>query len=102
MKLKYTPQARADLRSAVSYIVKESGNETAARNFAQDILQACSLLKEQPEMGMSLAKKTGRESDLRYLIIGKLLAFYRRDAETVYVIRILDGRTDYLRTIFEE
>ena len=51
-------------------------------------------------LGMRLSAKTGRETDLRYIICEKYLVFYRVDETTISVIRILDGRMDYLRILF--
>ena len=48
---------------------------------------------------MSLEAKTGRKTDLIYLISGAYLAFYRIEGQIISVTRILDGRADYLRLI---
>ena len=53
-------------------------------------------------MGTTLAEKVGRETDLRYLISGKHIVFYRVEDDAVSVIRILDGRTNYMRVLFHE
>ncbi len=57
------------------------------------------MLKEHPLLGLALREKIGRATDLRYLIQGNYLIFYRVSAEVLSVIRILDGRTDYLRLL---
>lgn len=51
-------------------------------------------------MGLSLAKKTGQKTDLQYIISGKYLIFYRQEECFLSIIRIIDGRTDYLRELF--
>lgn len=102
MRLQYTPEARADLRAIQQYIGEELSNPAAAQRIITHILKNCALLKAQPHLGIRLEKKTGRESDLYYLIVGKQLVFYRFDADAVSVIRILDGRTNYLQVLFHD
>ena len=52
-------------------------------------------------MGIALAEKVERETDLRYLISGKHIIFYQVGENAVSVIRILDGRTNYMRILFQ-
>ena len=103
MKLRYTPAARADLRAMRDYIAHTLKNQTAAQRFTDRIVKSCARLKDQPRMGAALSEKTGRDTDLRYLACGDQIAFYRVEEgnQTVSVIRILDGRTDYMRVIFQ-
>lgn len=102
MKLRYTPEARSDLKAIEQYIGDELSNPTAAKRIITGLLKSCSQLKEQPLLGIYLEKKIGRETDLYYLISGKHLIFYRVEADTVSVIRILDGRTNYLQVLLHD
>lgn len=102
MKLRYTPRSRADMQEIRRYLAEELGNPSAAAHTTGSILRSCSRLKEQPFLGAELAAKTGRNTSLRYLVCGKYLVFYCAEEGTVSVIRILDGRTDYMRVLFEE
>lgn len=100
MNLRYTPEARVDLLATKQYISVELCNPSAADRVVTYILKCCSNLKEQPCMGAELAAKTGRDTDLRYLVCGKHLTFYRIEGNYVSVVRILDGRTNYMRVLF--
>lgn len=102
MRLRYTPAARADLRAMRDYIAHTLKNPVAARRFTDRIVKSCARLKDHPRMGAGLSEKTGRDTDLRYLVCGDQIAFYRVEEgeQMVSIIRILDGRTDYLRVIF--
>lgn len=102
MKLRYTPEARLDLKAIEQYIGDDLSNPTAAKRIITALLKSCSQLKDQPHLGISLENKIGRETDLCCLISGKHLIFYRVKADTVSVIRILDGRTNYLQVLFHE
>ena len=53
-------------------------------------------------MGVPLNSKFDVDSDLRFFIISKQLAFYRIEDESVIsVVRVLDGRQDYMSILFE-
>ncbi len=100
MRLRYTPQARTDLREIRAYIAETLANPQAADRMAKRLLQSCQRLKPYPQLGPRLAEKIGRETGLRYLVSGNYLIFYRAEPGCISVLRILDGRTDYLRTLF--
>ncbi len=55
-----------------------------------------------PYMGAALAEKFEIATDVRYFVVSKQLIFYRVDGEndTVEILRVLDGRTDYLSVLF--
>lgn len=101
MKLKYTPEAIADLQNTKAYISNVLHNPKAAKRITKQILDMCGSLKEHPNLGMSLNAKTDIDTDLKYLLCENHLAFYRIEDDWVMVVRILDGRTDYMRVIFK-
>lgn len=101
MTIKYTPAAIADLQELKNYISKTLHNPKAAQRITKSILDHCSNLKSHPQLGMSLAAKTGVDTDLRYLICEHHLAMYREEDDLILIARILDGRTDYMRVLFQ-
>lgn len=100
MTIRYTPQARQNLRELEQYLSVELKNPGAARNVVGRIVRDNAALKRFPHMGMSLAAKTGIETDLLYRITGKHLVFYRNEDQTISIARILDGRQDYMKILF--
>ena len=46
--------------------------------------------------------QTGRDTDLRFLVCNNHLAFYRIDGNYISIIRILDGRTNYMKVLFSD
>ena len=100
--IRLTPEARGDLRRIHSAIAVELKNLEAAKNLVEAILKDISALWRFPKLGMSVEAKTGRKTDLFYLISGSYLAFYRIEDKMISITRILDGRSDYLRFIFGE
>ena len=102
MRLKYRPAAIADVRRAADYIEKVLKNRSAAQRLKTKILQGASLLKENPQMGTLLSSKyDGLDTSIRFIVISKQLVFYEISDDVVEIIRVLDGRTDYLVHLFE-
>lgn len=102
MKIVYSPQAREDLREIRDYITQVLKNPSAAKNVTDKIIKSTHLLSEQPHLGIDVAEKTGRATDYRCLFSGNYGVFYIPRNDITEVIRILDLRTDYMRTIFSE
>lgn len=100
MTILYTPEARKDLINARQYIIENFFDETAAKNLTKKIVEKVALLAENPEMGVSLQSRVNRSTDLQLLVIDKHIAFYRVLEDKIYIIRILDTRTDYMKEIF--
>lgn len=100
MILRYSPEALEDLKQIKDYISENLHNPTAANRVVSTIAKSCSNLKEYPKMGLRLSEKTGRDTDLLYIITGKYFAFYRIEKHYISVIRVLDGRTNYLQILF--
>ena len=99
MKLRFTPEALNDLAVIKQYIRKDLESPIAVGKIISGILASCSLLKKQPRLGMELSKRIDRETDYRYLISGNYIVFYRIENNSISVYRIIDARTDYIRTV---
>lgn len=99
MKLRYTPQAIRDLDEIESYIRETLKNPEAALDTIIRLADTIELLKEQPYLGAELGLKIEREIQERYLVIGHYIVVYLAE-DAVSIIRILDGRTDYMKAIF--
>ena len=100
MKLYYSPDARSDLRELHNYISRNLRNPEAAKNITEKILKTANLLMDQPQLGVRVSEKTGRETDIRCLFSGNYGIFYRINDSSVLVLRILDARTDYMKYVF--
>lgn len=102
MKLKYRPAAIEDIQRASDYIEKVLKNRSAAQKLKARILQGASLLKENPHMGVSLSSKyDDLDTSIRFIVISKQLVFYEISDDVIEIIRVLDGRTDYLARLFD-
>ena len=103
MELKYRPAAIKDMKDACDYIQVHLKNPTAAKSLKIKLLRGASLLGENPFIGVSLdSRYDGFHTDLRFLVISKHMIFYRVHEDLVEIVRILDGRTDYLSHLLDE
>lgn len=100
MKIRYSPSARDDLRQLKAYLTMQFGAVVAAKSVAK-IISDISTLKRHRSLARALSDKVGRETPYLYLLCGKYsIAILSEDANLYSVVRILDGRTDYVKTIF--
>jgi plasmid stabilization system protein ParE len=101
MKIKYRPAAIKDIQKTSDYLAEVLNNPSAAMALRKKILQSVSLLKENPFMGTSLSSKyDGLETDIRFLVVRKQMIFYEPHDEWIEIIRVLDGRMDYMAQLF--
>ena len=101
MRLQYRPAAISDIRKASDYIAEVLKNRSAANRLKVRILEGISLLKDNPFMGTPLSSKyDGVPDDIRFLVISKQMVFYKVVENRIEIIRVLDGRTDYLVHLF--
>lgn len=101
MKIQYRPAAIADLAATSEYIQTQLHNPSAAAKLRADVLHGVSQLADTPEIGPLLRSKyEDIASDVRFLVIRKQMVFYEIHDQSVEIIRILDGRTDYLAQLF--
>ncbi len=97
MKIVYRPAAIDDIMSTAAYIENELKNPQAAQRLKERILYCISLLKDNPNMGTPLSNKYDLpECNYQYIIVNKQLVFYETNNDTIEIVRVLDGRTDYL------
>ena len=103
MKIKYRPAAIRDMDRACDYLRNKLHNPSAAQSLSTKLLHSISLLKENPCMGVPLSSKPeAPETDYRFLVVSKQLVFYQADGEVIEIVRILDGRSDFLARLFGE
>ena len=101
MKITYKSAALRDIQRKRDYIGNSLNNKRAAQKLVESILRAVSLLADNPRMGVPLRSKYDVDSDLRFLIVSRQLVFYRIENETqISVVRIIDGRQDYMSILF--
>lgn len=100
MKIRYSPAAREDLRSLKEYLTLEFGAVVATKSLSK-IVADISSLKNHRLLARPLSAKVGRDTDYLYFLAGKRsIAILSEDGDILSVVRVLDGRTDYVRAVF--
>ena len=101
MRIEYKRAALLDLQRTRDYIADTLKNKSAAQKLVTSVLHAVSLLSDHPMMGTALNSRYDVDSDIRFLVVSKQLVFYQVvDDSLISVIRILDGRQDYMSILF--
>lgn len=99
-KLHTAPQVYRDLAEIKTYISKKLKNPGAAVSIVSRITKDIRILKDYSFAGPPLSSIADVNSDYRFLVSGHHMVFYRIYGNDVYLDRILDGRSDYLRILF--
>ena len=68
---------------------------SSAEEITDKLLDTIALLAEQPYMGALHPDAFLAQHQYRKLICGNYVCIYKVISQTVYVYRIVDGRTDY-------
>lgn len=102
MKIRVSPTALNDLKEIKLYIENDLSNPIAANNVVKRIIDDYSRLEISPHMGPSLSTKVPFDTDYRFIVSGNYLVFYKVEDDYISVNRILYGRRDYLKIIFDD
>lgn len=101
MRIVYKRTALLDLQRTRDYITDTLKNKSAAQKLVASVLHAVSQLSDYPMMGTALNSRYDADSDIRFLVVSKQLVFYQIvDDSLISIIRILDGRQDYMSILF--
>ena len=100
--LHLSEEAQNDLAKIKAYIMGELENPDAALATVSRITKKIRDLKNQAYIGTPLSSVADTESNYRFLVSGNYLIFYRAYAKDVYIDRVLYGRRDYMRILFDD
>lgn len=102
MRITYKQTALLDIQEKRDYIANVLHSRQAAQRLAARVLRAVSRLADAPAMDTPLQSRYEVDTDIRFLVVAKQLVFYRITGEEVIVLRVLDGRQDYMALLFPE
>ncbi|MGX5831993.1 type II toxin-antitoxin system RelE/ParE family toxin [Mesorhizobium sp. 43Arga] len=97
MKVRFTTEAKADLRQIADYIAKD--NPPRALSFVDELEQKCLTLATSPK-AFPLVPRYERH-EIRRRVHGNYLIFYRVNGEQVVIVHVLHGAMDYADILFE-
>ena len=96
VKVRFTPQAIADLEEIKRYISDDLFNPQAAADLVALVFEKIRTLVSMPQTGAQLRTNIPMLKVYRFIQCKNYLVFYRMDAKSVSVIRILYAGRDYL------
>ncbi|WP_087006218.1 type II toxin-antitoxin system RelE/ParE family toxin [Rhizobium sullae] len=97
MKVRFTTEAKADLRQIADYIAKN--NPLRALSFIDELEQKCLSLATSPKAFPLVPRYEGH--GIRRRVHGNYLIFYRVENEQVVILHALHGAMDYASILFE-
>lgn len=100
-RIKYAPIAVDDMDEIFSYISQE--NATAAGSMLELLDYRIKQLAEFPQMGSMLTEDEYSlvSRGYRFIVVEPYLVFYRILGDVTVIHRLLHGRRDYLRELFD-
>ena len=96
LKIRFTPQAVADLDEIKQYISDELFNPQAAADLVALVFDKIRTLVSMPQSGARLRTDIPVLKGYRFIPCKNYLVFYRIEGKTVSVIRVLYAKRDYL------
>ena len=101
-KVRYTAQALHDLDEVWDYISFELQNPQAAEKTVNRILDKVDQLVEFAQSGALLSAVSEVMGEERFLVCDSYMIFYHSEKQEVTIDRVLYGRRDYLRVLFDK
>ena len=101
-KIRFTPQAVADLHEIKRYISCDLFNPQAATVLVALIFEKIRTLEALPQAGARLRTDIPSLKTYRFIPCKNYLVFYRAEDKFVSIIRILYARRDYLGLLESE
>jgi toxin ParE1/3/4 len=100
-KIKYSPAAVDDMDEVFSYISQD--NLAAATLMLEKLDREIRKLESFPNMGSVLAEDEYSilQPGYRFVVINPYIVFYRIVNDSIIIHRILHGRRDYVRELFD-
>jgi toxin ParE1/3/4 len=96
LSLRLAQEAERDLEKISDWISDQ--NPVRARSFVKEIKASCEGLRLMPDR----FPKVRPDSELRRMVHGNYLIFFRASENLVDIARILHGAMDYERILFPE
>lgn len=100
MKIYYTPEALADLQQIQQSVVEKFFDEELAEQVLKTITKNIRNLEIFPFSGAELYLSVTGNSGYRYLFVKKNYVFYQVEKDSIRIVRVLNEKQDYLKSLF--
>ena len=101
MKIDTALKARRDIDRIGSYIRNKLYNPTAANKIVNKIYEKIDRIAEFPGKGVPIGPLLGIDIHYRFAVCGNYKIFYRHEADTIYIDRVLHNKQDYMKVLFD-
>lgn len=91
-----------DLDDLVDYISNELGSPASAERLFESILEKAHLFADFPGAAAVLRTPSGISTGYRYMICENWMVFFSLEEQRALVVRILYGKSNYMKTLFGE
>lgn len=97
----FTDTAASDIRGIALYIADLAKDRNIAIRFVKELRKTASILEQFPESGAIPKDRVLKSSGYRFLSHKDYLLFYlyEKEANTVYVMAVFNGKRDYTRVM---
>jgi plasmid stabilization system protein ParE len=95
-----SPEAGRDIEDITDYISTHLHNPLAAIALYKEIYNKILKLSDFPDIGAKLRSEHIPDKKYRYIICGNYYIFYRHEEDTVFIIRVLYKRRDFMTILF--
>lgn len=100
-KIVFTDTAKSDLRDIAIYLADLSKDRDLATAFVRELQEKTKILEQFPECGAIPRDRVLKSSGYRFPVCKDYLLFYlyEKEAHTVYIMAIFNGKRDYMRVM---
>ena len=97
----FTDTAKSDLRDIAVYLAELSKDRNLAIRFVRELQEKTRILEQFPECGAIPKDRVLKSSGYRFLAHKDYLLFYlyEKEAHTVHIMAIFNGKRDYMRVM---
>ena len=100
MNLDITPDATKDMTNISSYIRNQIGNPSAAISILDKMDGKIQRIPEFPGKGVPIGPLLGIDTHYRFVVCGNYKIFYRHEADTIFIDRVLHNKQNYMKILF--
>ena len=101
-KVVFSKKSELQIEEIYQYVLSKSNDEGTAKKFVNELIDKTEILKTQAFVGRQLEIIDNIVTQYRFLIHKDYLIFYRVDDSKVYIDRILNAKTDYVKEFIKE
>ena len=95
-----SPEAKNDLLEIKEYISINLSNHQASVKLISNIMEKIKALAEYPKIGAPLSSVVDIKTNYRFLVCNNYLVFYKLEDKTIFILRIIYSKRDYLLILF--